>query len=53
MLQDVLKQKATEVGAINGAIAKEGDVLGIPTPVNRTLTELVDAIQTSYRDRLP
>jgi 2-dehydropantoate 2-reductase len=53
MLQDVLKQKATEVEAINGAIAKEGDVLGIPTPVNRTLTELVDAIQTSYRDRLP
>jgi len=53
MLQDVLKQKATEVEAINGAIAREGAVLGIPTPVNRTLTELVDAIQTSYRDRLP
>jgi 2-dehydropantoate 2-reductase len=53
MLQDVLKQRATEVGAINGAIAEQGAVLGIPTPVNRTLTELVDAIQTSYQDRLP
>jgi 2-dehydropantoate 2-reductase len=53
MLQDVLKQKATEVEAINGVIAKEGAVLGIATPVNRTLAELVDAIQTNYRDRLP
>lgn len=53
MLQDVLKQRATEVETINGAIAREGDVLGIPTPVNRTLTELVNAIQTTYQERLP
>jgi 2-dehydropantoate 2-reductase len=53
MLQDVLKLRATEVEAINGAIARQGAVLGIPTPVNRTLTRLVDAIQTSYQDRLP
>ena len=53
MLQDVLKRRATEVEAINGAIARQGAVLGIPTPVNRTLAELVNAIQTSYQDRLP
>jgi 2-dehydropantoate 2-reductase len=53
MLQDVLKERATEVETINGAIAREGDVLGIPTPVNRTLTELVNAIQTTYQERLP
>jgi 2-dehydropantoate 2-reductase len=53
MLQDVLKQRTTEVETINGAIARQGDVLGIPTPVNRTLTELVNAIQTTYQERLP
>jgi len=52
MLQDVSKQRTTEVEAINGAIAREGAVAGIPTPVNTTLTELVNAIQTSYQDRL-
>ncbi len=52
MLQDVLKEKITEVEMINGAIAREGDNLGIPTPVNRTLTNLVQAIQETYQGRL-
>jgi len=53
MLQDVLKHRATEVEMINGAIARQGAVLGIPTPVNRTLTDLVNAIQSTYQERLP
>ena len=53
MLQDVLKQRTTEVETINGAIARQGAVLGITTPVNRTLTELVNAIQSTYQERLP
>jgi 2-dehydropantoate 2-reductase len=52
MLQDVLKEKETEVDAINGAIVREGEALGIPTPVNRTLTSLVHAIQETYRERI-
>ena len=52
MLQDVLKEKITEVEMINGAIAREGDRLGIPTPVNRTLTNLVQAIQETFQERL-
>lgn len=52
MLQDVLKERITEVEMINGAIAREGDRLGIPTPVNRTLTNLVQAIQETYQERL-
>jgi 2-dehydropantoate 2-reductase len=52
MLQDVLKEKLTEVDAINGAIVREGDKLGIPTPVNLTLTSLVQAIQETYPERL-
>ena len=52
MLQDVLKQGLTEVAFINGAIVKEGTVLGIPTPVNHTLTCLVQAIQETYAERI-
>ena len=48
MLQDVLKQRITEVAFINGAIVREGKALGIPTPVNLTLTCLVQAIQETY-----
>jgi 2-dehydropantoate 2-reductase len=52
MLQDVLKEKETEVDAINGAIVREGEALGIATPVNLTLTNLVKAIQETYEERM-
>ena len=52
MLQDVLKERETEVDAINGAIVREGEAHGIPTPVNRTLTSLVHAIQETYHERI-
>jgi 2-dehydropantoate 2-reductase len=52
MLQDVMKEKVTEVDAINGAIVREGEELGIPTPVNLTLTSLVKAIQETHQERI-
>lgn len=52
MLQDVLKQKPTEVDFINGAIVREGEALNIPTPVNFLLTSLVQAIQETYQERI-
>lgn len=52
MLQDVLKNKMTEIEAINGAIVREGRALGIPTPVNLTLTSLVQGIQETYKESL-
>jgi len=52
MLQDVLNQRPTEVAAINGAIVREGEALGISTPVNRTLTNLISAIQETYKECL-
>lgn len=52
MLQDVLKGRRTEVDAINGAIVREGEAFGIPTPVNLTLTSLVQAIQETYHERI-
>lgn len=52
MLQDVLNEKVTEVDFINGAIVREGKKLKILTPVNRTLTCLVQAIEETYHERL-
>ncbi|MBI5124564.1 MAG: 2-dehydropantoate 2-reductase [Candidatus Omnitrophica bacterium] len=48
MLQDVLNSKRTEIDYINGAITRQGKALGIPTPVNETLTNLVKTIEKTY-----
>jgi len=52
MLQDILNMKITEVDFINGAIVREGKTMGIPTPVNNTLTSLMQSIQESYQERV-
>jgi len=52
MLQDVLKEKPTEIAMINGAIAREGKLLGIPTPINETLAFLVQGIEETYGERV-
>ena len=43
MLQDVSRGTPTEIDAINGAIVKAGREVGVRTPVNRTLWQLVKA----------
>jgi 2-dehydropantoate 2-reductase len=50
MLQDVLSKKRTEIDFINGAISRQAKSLGIQTPVNDTLTNLVKAIESSYEE---
>jgi 2-dehydropantoate 2-reductase len=40
------------VDFINGAIVREGERLGIDTPVNRTITNLVRAIEKTYKARV-
>jgi 2-dehydropantoate 2-reductase len=52
MLQDVLSQKTTEIDFINGAIVREGERMGIPTPVNKTLFLLVQTIHETYPERV-
>ncbi len=47
MLQDILRSVPSEVGVINGAIAREGARLGVATPLNAALTALVEAFETS------
>ena len=48
MLQDVEARRRTEIEAINGAIVERGERLGVPTPINRTLTGLVKIIESRY-----
>ncbi|HEX9014835.1 MAG TPA: 2-dehydropantoate 2-reductase [Chloroflexota bacterium] len=52
MLQDVLGRRRTEVDFINGAVVREGAALGIATPVNSVLTDMVRTIEASYAVRV-
>ena len=48
MLQDVLHKRKTEIDFINGAIVRQAKGLGIATPTNETLMELVKTVEESY-----
>lgn len=50
MLQDREHGRLTEIETINGAIAREGSRLGVPTPVCDTLTDLVRVIEQAQGD---
>ena len=50
MGQDVDNRRQTEIQAINGAVVREADRLGLEAPVNRTLTALVETLQAHYMD---
>lgn len=50
MLQDVLNSKRTEIDYMNGAITRQGKALGIPTPVNEVLTNLIKTIESNYEE---
>jgi 2-dehydropantoate 2-reductase len=43
MLQDMERQRPTEIDAINGAVVREGQRLGVPTPYNQALLSLIKA----------
>jgi len=49
MLQDLRADRRTEIGAINGAIARQGRRLGVPTPANDVLVALVTALEARAR----
>ncbi len=46
MLQDVMAGRPTEIDYINGAVAKMGSRLGVATPINAALTEMVRGMTT-------
>jgi 2-dehydropantoate 2-reductase len=48
MGQDFDRRQKTEIDAINGAVAREAQRLGIPVPFNQAVTDLVKAIEKSF-----
>ncbi len=42
--QDLARGRRTEIESLNGYVAREGERLGVPTPVNRLLAERVRAV---------
>jgi 2-dehydropantoate 2-reductase len=43
--QDLARGRRTEIDALNGFVARRGEALGVPTPVNRTLATLVKLLE--------
>jgi len=52
MLQDVLKEKPTEIQQINGVVVRLGARLNVPTPANEILVDLVKTLEESYEKRI-
>jgi 2-dehydropantoate 2-reductase len=50
MLQDVLAKRQTEVDFMNGAIAQWGEKIGVSTPLNRALWQLMKGLEHSWGD---
>lgn len=48
MLQDVERQRRTEIDVINGAIVEAGKRLGIHTPYNETMVWLVKSLEETF-----
>lgn len=45
--QDIARGQPTEIDHLNGYIARVGEALGVPTPVNRTLHALVKVLEAN------
>jgi 2-dehydropantoate 2-reductase len=48
MGQDFDRRQKTEIDAINGAVVREAQRLGVPVPFNQAVTDLVKAIEKSF-----
>jgi 2-dehydropantoate 2-reductase len=44
--QDLARGKRSEIEHLNGVVARRGEALGVPTPVNRTLLALVKLLES-------
>ena len=53
MLQDVEARRKTEVEFLNGGIGRFGRELGVPTPLNDAITQLIRALEDSWSSRSP
>lgn len=51
MLQSLEKGSVTEIDFINGAVVRQGEKYGIPTPVNQTLVACIKGIEATLNLR--
>ncbi len=52
MLQDILNSRQTEISVINQAIVRKGQELGIPTPCNCFLSDIIEALEATSEHRI-
>jgi 2-dehydropantoate 2-reductase len=52
MFQDILASRRTEIDFINGALAREGALVGVPTPINETLALLMRSLESTASVRV-
>jgi 2-dehydropantoate 2-reductase len=45
MGQDMVKGRRTEIQFLNGMVARKGEEIGLATPANRVLTEIVTKVE--------
>ena len=50
MLQDILAKRQTEVDFMNGAIVHWGEKIGVPTPLNRAVWQLIKGLEHSWTE---
>lgn len=50
---DMQNKRMTEVDAMTGAVVREGRKVGVPTPVNEAMTNLLHILEATRADRLP
>jgi 2-dehydropantoate 2-reductase len=53
LLQDVMKRRRTEIEYLNGEVARRGTELGIPTPANALVVDLVQRLERGEVARDP
>lgn len=50
MLTDVLNQRPTEIDSLNGGIVRFGHEVGVPTPINAAVTDIIKGLEYSWRE---
>jgi 2-dehydropantoate 2-reductase len=48
MVLDIINKKKTEISSLNEAVVKEGKELGIPTPINGMIVNIIRTIEKNY-----
>ncbi|MFU8773961.1 MAG: ketopantoate reductase family protein, partial [Anaerolineales bacterium] len=51
-LSDILRGRQTEVDAINGAVVRSGEKIGVPTPINWTVWKLIKSLENVSKDEV-